>query len=100
MKYLRKTINIPLILGNGGTGILKWWIDASFAVHHNMRGNTGGGMSMGRGFTVVTSTKKNINTQISTEADMVGVDDCIPEVCWTQYLLEAQNYNVTENIVY
>ena len=22
------------------------------------------------------------------------------EVCWTKYLLEAQNYNVTENILY
>ena len=26
MKYLRKTRKLPLILGDGGAGILKWWI--------------------------------------------------------------------------
>ena len=41
MNYLRETINIPLILGAGVTGILKWWIDASFAVHSNIRGYNG-----------------------------------------------------------
>ena len=39
-KYLRKTRNLPLILGVGDTVILKRWIDASFAVHPNIIGNT------------------------------------------------------------
>ena len=42
MKYLRKTRNLPLILGAGGTGSLKWWIDASFSVHTYMRVHTSG----------------------------------------------------------
>ena len=46
MNYLRKTRNLTLILVTGGTGILKWWIDASFEVHPNMRGHTGGGLSI------------------------------------------------------
>jgi hypothetical protein len=29
---------LPLILSANGSGILKWWVDASFAVHPNMRG--------------------------------------------------------------
>ena len=48
MKYLRKTRNLPLVLGSGGIGILNWWIDSSFAVHHNMRGHNGGVLYMGR----------------------------------------------------
>jgi hypothetical protein len=36
MKYPRGTRTLPLILSANGTGILKWWVDAAFAVHPNM----------------------------------------------------------------
>jgi hypothetical protein len=100
MKYIRGTKMLPLILRANGSGILKWWIDASFAVHQNMLGHTGGGLSMGRGFPIVSSTKQKLNTRSSTETEIVGVDDCMPAVLWTRYFLEAQDYGVRENIVY
>jgi hypothetical protein len=62
MKYLRGTHTLPLILSANGTGILKWWMDAAFAVHPNMRGHSGGGLSLGRGFPIVSSTKQKLNT--------------------------------------
>jgi hypothetical protein len=49
-KYLRSTRELPLILAADGTGVLSWYVDASFAVHPDMRGHTGGAMTMGRGF--------------------------------------------------
>jgi len=73
MKYLRATWDLPLILSADGTGIVKWWIDTSFAVYPNMRGHTGGGTSLGRGFPIVSSTKQKLNTHSSTEAELVGV---------------------------
>jgi hypothetical protein len=57
MRYIRGTHTMPLILSANGSGILKWWVDASFAVHPNMRGHSGGGLSLGRGFPIVSSTK-------------------------------------------
>ena len=57
MKYMRGTRDLPFILSANGNGVLKWWIDSSYAVHPNMRGHTDGGISMGRGFPIVTSTK-------------------------------------------
>ena len=42
MNFIRGTIDIPLILSANGSGFLKWWIDASYAVHTNIRGHTGG----------------------------------------------------------
>jgi hypothetical protein len=36
MRYIRGTRTMPLILSANGSGILKWWVDASFAVHPNM----------------------------------------------------------------
>ena len=100
MKYLRGTKELPLILSANGSGILKWWIDGSFAVHPNMRSHTGGGLSMGRGFPIVSSTKQRLNTRSSTEAEVVGVDDCMPAVLWTRYFMEAQGYGIQENIVF
>jgi hypothetical protein len=68
MKYIRGTRDLPLVLSARGSGILKWWVDGSFAVHPNMRGHTGGGLSLGRGFPiVVSSTKQKLNTRSSTE---------------------------------
>ena len=49
MKYTRGTKRLALTLSADGSGILKWWVDASFAVHPNMRGHSGGGLSLGRG---------------------------------------------------
>ena len=100
MKYLKATRDLPLILRSDGSGILKWWVDGSFGVHPNMRGHTGGGVSMGTGFPVTISTKQKLNTRSSTESELVAVDDCMPAICWTRYFLEAQGYSVTENIVY
>ena len=100
IKYLRGTKDLPLMLSASSTGILKWWVDGSFAVHPEMRGHTGGGLSLGRGFPIVTSTKQKLNTRSSTETELVGVDDCMPAICWTRYFVQAQGYEVRENIVY
>jgi hypothetical protein len=36
MRYLRDMRTLPLTLSANGTSILKWWVDAAFAVHLNM----------------------------------------------------------------
>ena len=57
MMYIWETLYMPLTVSANSSGILKWGVDGSFAVHPNMRGHTGGGMSLGRGFPIVVSTK-------------------------------------------
>ena len=80
IKYIRGTRDIPFILRTNDSGVLKWWIDASYAVHPNMWVHTGGGIFMERVFTIMTSAKKKLNTRSSTESEVVGVHDCIPDV--------------------
>jgi hypothetical protein len=46
MIYSRGTRTMPLILSANGSGILKWWVVASFAANPNMRGHSGGGLSI------------------------------------------------------
>mmetsp|Transcript_35752 Transcript_35752/g.72576 ORF Transcript_35752/g.72576 Transcript_35752/m.72576 type:complete len:186 (+) Transcript_35752:173-730(+) len=100
MKYFRATRRLPLILSADGTGVLKWWVDAAFAVHPNMRGHSGGGLSMGRGFPVTGSNKQKLNTRSSTEAEVVGADDFMPSICWTRYFVQAQGYKVNDNVLF
>jgi hypothetical protein len=99
MKYLRRTRRLPLILSADGTGVLKWWVDASFAVHPNMRGHSGGGLSMGRGFPITSSTKQKLNARSSTETELIGANDFMTAICWTRYFLQAQGYNIRDNIL-
>jgi hypothetical protein len=81
-------------------GTLEWWIDASFAVHRDMRSHTGATLSLGKGAAYSASTKQKINTKSSTEAELVGVDDGMPMVMWTRNFLQAQGYKVNDNVVY
>jgi hypothetical protein len=100
MKYLRGTCTLLLILSANGTGILKWWMDAAFAVHPNMQGHSGGGLSLGRGFPIVSSTMQKLDTQSSTESEIVAADDFMLAICWIRYFMEAQGYQVQDNILF
>jgi hypothetical protein len=70
---------------------IKWWIDASFAVHPDMRSHTVGTLSLGKGSVYSTSRKQRINTKSSTEAELVGVDDGMPLVVWTHNFLATKS---------
>jgi hypothetical protein len=100
MKYLNGSRDLVLTLEANETQIIKWWIDGSFAVHHDMRSHTGGMMSMGKGAAYGTSIKQKLNTKSSTEAELVAVNDGLPQVLWTRYFLDAQGYQVQDSIIY
>lgn len=89
MGNLKDTIKLALTLSDDGNGV-RWWIDASNAVHPDMKGHTGGTLSLGRGSVLSKSTKQNINTSSSTEAELVGTYECMLEVIWVNFFLQAQ----------
>ena len=39
---------------------------------------------------VAASTKQKVNARISTDSDLIGVDDRISEILWTQNCFECQ----------
>jgi hypothetical protein len=65
-----------------------------------MRGHSGGGLSLGRGFPIVSSTKQKLNTRSSTETDIVGANDFMLDICWTRYFMKAQGYGVKDNFLF
>ena len=100
IRYLWHTLHMCLVLGKDDSDIVRWWIDASYAVHPDMRGHTGATMSLGNGSVFSGSWKQKLVTRSSTESEVVGVFDVLPQVLWTKKFLEAQGVKVKETILY
>jgi hypothetical protein len=90
---------LVLTLRADNVNIIKWWVDAAFAIHKDMGSHTGGVMSMGAGAIYSSSQKQKMNTNILTEAELVGANDVLPQALWTQYFMGGQGYT-TENVLY
>jgi hypothetical protein len=100
LQYLGRTKDDFLILGADCLTILKTWVDASYGVHSDMKSHTGGAMSLGRGTIMCKSTKQKLNTKSSTEAELVGASDFLPNTIWAKMFLSAQGYTVEENVFF
>jgi len=80
--------------------MIKWWVDASYAVHHDMKGHMGGTMSMGKGSVYSTATKQKLVARSSTESEVIGVHDVLPQLIWTTHFLKGQGVKVNESVQY
>ena len=99
-KYLNCTKNLHLILSIDDMKVIKWFIDASYAVHEDFRSHSGLVTKFGQGSAISASLKQKINTRSSTEAELVGVDDFMGMMIWIQNFSEAQAYGVFKHILY
>jgi hypothetical protein len=100
MRYLRATRNMPLTLeASTGINIIKWWVDASFAVHPDMQSHTGAIMTLGSGAMYAMLRRQRLNVTSSTEGELVGVADAMAQIVWTRFFLEAQGYPVNDSVV-
>jgi hypothetical protein len=99
MNFLKATKNDIATLSATFNSI-KWYVDASFAIHKDMRSHTEATVTLGSGVICYISTKQKINTCSSTEAKLVGVDDVVSNVLWTKLFIEAQNIKVNTNVIY
>ena len=71
IKYIQGTIGLLLILSIDKSGNIKWYVDAVFALHKDMRSQTGGFMTMGTGGAYMNFRKQKINTKSSTETELI-----------------------------
>ena len=100
LAYVKGTIDLPLTLSIDSLSVMRTWVDASFAVHHDMKSHTGGVITMGKGAFYASSKKQKLNTKSSTEAELVGAGDFLPQALWTRNFLGAQGYDVRDNFFY
>ncbi len=97
LKYLNGTIDLPLTLSIDDMCVVKTWVDAAFATHHDMCSHTGGYITMGKGALYASSKRQKLNTKSSTEAELVGAGDFLPQTIWTVNFIEAQGYKVSRS---
>jgi hypothetical protein len=100
MKYLNGTRSEYLTLSADDLRVVKWYVDASFAVHPDFKSHTGTAMMLGKGAMQSIARKQKMNMRSSTEGELVAVDDAATMILWTKLFLEAQGYDVDKNIVY
>jgi len=68
-------MDMPRKIGVDNLDVLHTWVDASYAIHEDMKGHTGGVTSMGTGCVHHKSGKQKLNTKKSTESEVVGASD-------------------------
>jgi Reverse transcriptase (RNA-dependent DNA polymerase) len=98
LQYLNRTIAEYATIGADSLSKIRTWVDASYGVHSDLKSHTGGTISLGRGVVMSKSSKQKLNTKSSTEAEVVGASDYLPNTIWLKYFLEAQGYVVTDSI--
>ncbi len=70
-RYLYDTRHMKLNLSADNLTTIRWWVDASHAVH-DCQGHTGAMMSMGKGAAISFSNKHKLNTKSSSESKLVS----------------------------
>ena len=87
LRYVCPPIILPLNLRADSLTVIKWWVDASYTSHTDMRGHMGDNMSFVRGSITGIARKKNINAKISMEAEIIGANNAMPQMIWTRHFI-------------
>ena len=65
-------------MGLDDSSVLHTWIDASYAVHPDIRGQSDGVILMGHGAVTQKLTKQKLNAKSSTETEVIDMSDMLP----------------------
>lgn len=92
---------MPRIISAENFDVMKTWVDASYAIHSDMKSHTGGVIGFdGLGIVHFKSGKQKLNSKSSTEAEVVGASDYLPWTIWYAKFLYHQGYEVKMNVFY
>jgi hypothetical protein len=97
LQYVKGSLDLKYTLGADDLRKFRSWVDASYAVHPDMRSHTGGAISFGTGGLVCKSAKQKLNTKSSTESEVVGASDYLPNSIWVKFFMEAQGHRILES---
>ena len=99
MWHLLESIFLPLVLEWDGTGYIYRSVDASSAVHKDMKSHTGGVITLGKEALITMSTKQKLHTTSSTKAERVRVSDSMTFNMWSAYFFKAQGQELRKGNV-
>lgn len=100
LEYINSSIDKYRVLeANNITRILTW-VDASCAVHRDMKSYTGGAVLFSTSAVLCKSSKQKIETKSLTEAKLVGASNYLPHAIWAKKFLSSQGYKLVKNAFY
>ena len=82
----KNTIDHVRIIGASSLTQILTWVDASFAVHDDMRSHTGGVTSFGLGIVRQKSSVQKTNSKSSCKSEVNGVSEYLPYNLWMKCL--------------
>jgi hypothetical protein len=82
LEYLQGSLDEFITFGADDICKMQTWVNASYAVHKDMKSHTGGANSFGQGAAMSKSSKQKLNTKSSTKAKLVGASDYLPYPIW------------------
>ena len=94
----KDTVALSLTLEADDLRPLRWLMDAAHAVHHDLIGHTGAGLTLGKGLVHSESTKWKINGKSVTEIELIGFDDVVAQILWTNCFVEAQGWSMSTKV--
>jgi hypothetical protein len=100
LNFLKSTKTDRHIIGSNDFLTLETWMNASHPVHWNMRRNTGGCMSLGKGVLHAKASKQKLNSKSSTETEVIAVSEYVPYKLQLIYFIEGQGYNIKRKVLY
>ena len=80
--YLKGTMHMKLNITVDSLSTIEWYVDASYGVHSDCKGHTGMMMTLGVGASMVMSKAHKLNMKSSTEAELLGVYNALPDLLW------------------
>ena len=100
LKYIHGTTNLKLNLNIGQNFDLAAYVDASFATHSNYKSHTGALIKLGDSAIFTKSTKQKLTAKSSTEAELVGASESVPQLLWFVQFLEQQGYSNVRTLLF
>ena len=100
LSYLKNTNNIVLKLEADDIQELKWYVDASFGTHSDLKSHTGSIFTLGKGAICNDSSKQKVNARRSTEAELISINNKIVKIMWMKRFIKNQGFYINLNIIY
>lgn len=100
MHYVWATRFLPLIIGIDENGDVLIYIDGAHAVHTDAKGHSGLHLTMGRGSMISVSKKIGLNTNSSTETEVVSTGERMPKCTWFRYFRITQGDVAKEDLLH
>jgi len=97
---LKQTINDTRVIGADSLEQIDTFIDSSDAVHPDMRGHTGGAITMGIGIIHGKASKQTMNSKSTNETEVIGDSEYLPYAIWVQYFMDEQGRKIKRYILW